>query len=78
MTCKKCNGNNVVVQAVTETKTKKKGILYWVYGWIFDLMAWIFLTLPRLIIAIFKPKKIISKTHKMAICQSCGYSWKVK
>lgn len=77
MICKKCNSGNVNVQAVTEIKKKKKGLFYWTIGWAIDLMLWIFLTLPRLIVAIFKPKKMVSKTRKMAICQECGNSWRV-
>ena len=81
MICQKCGSGNVTVQMVLETKTKKKrrGIIYWLcFGWLFEMMLWLFLTLPMLIIAIFKPKRYKSKTiHKtMCICQACGYSWK--
>lgn len=78
MRCRKCNGANVIVQAVTETKTKRRGIFYWIFfGWFIDVMLWIFLTLPRLIIALFRSRKVVSKTTTQAICQSCGYRWKV-
>lgn len=77
MICKKCGSQNINIQAVSEVKTKKKGLFYWTIGWIFDLFLWFFLTLPRLIIAIFKPKKTVSKTYKIAICQECGKSWKI-
>lgn len=77
MNCIKCNSDKINIQAVTETKRKKKGIFYWTIGWFIDLMLWFFLTVPRLIIAIFKPKKMVSKTHSMAVCQNCGYKWKV-
>ena len=80
MTCKKCGSNNVNVQMVSEInrKKKKRGILYWVLGgWIIELLLWIFLTLPMLIIKIFKPKKYESKVTKQAVCQACGNSWTI-
>lgn len=47
------------------------------FGWLFEMMMWLFLTLPMLIIKIFKPRKYKSKTvHKtMCVCQACGHSW---
>ena len=78
MECRKCGSNNISIQAVTKTKTKGKGISYWIFGWMIDLLLWIFFTVPRLIVGIFKPRKVVTKTHKMAICQSCGHSWKTR
>jgi transcription elongation factor Elf1 len=79
MTCPKCHGSNVNVQMVSETQLKKKhhGLLYWCGGWLIDMMLWICLFIPRLIVAIFKPKRYKMKTkhHSMAVCQSCGNSW---
>jgi len=77
MVCKKCNSENVQVQRVSVTKRKKKGISYWLFGWFIDLMLWLFLTFPRLLIAIFAPKKTKTKIHSEAVCQDCGYSWKI-
>lgn len=77
MVCKSCGGDNINIQAVTETKTRGKGLTYWLFWFWFDIFIWIFLFIPRLIIGIFRPKKITSKTYRMAICQSCGKSWKV-
>jgi len=57
MACKKCNSENVQVQRVSVTKRKKKGISYWLFGWFIDFMLWLFLTFPRLLVAIFAPKK---------------------
>lgn len=79
--CPKCKSENVNVQIVTETKLKTKhhGILYWICClWIVDMLLWIFLTIPKLIISIFKPKKqkIVSKNISMCVCQDCGHSWK--
>lgn len=80
MKCPKCQSEHVNVQIVTEVKEKnKKGIIYWLFiGWWWEPIAWLFLTLPKLIIAIFAKKtKTVTKTHKEAVCQDCGYSWKV-
>lgn len=78
MMCPKCKSENVNVQAVSMVKNKRKGILYWLLiGWWLELIMWIFLTLPWLVIKMFKPNKYKSKIVKQSICQSCGYSWKV-
>jgi len=82
MKCSKCGSENVTVQVVTETelKQKKHGIIYWLLiGWWLKPILWFFLTLPMLIIAIFRPKKYKTKTHtkKVAVCNSCGKSWNV-
>jgi len=78
MKCKKCGSENISVQAVSEIKNKHKGIIYWVFiGWWLEIIMWVFLTLPWLIVKIFSPKKYKSKIINQAVCQSCGYSWKV-
>lgn len=82
MRCPKCGSENVTVQVVTEQelKEKKHGALYWIcIGWWFKPLMWIFFTMPMLIIAIFKPTKYKTKTHtkKMAVCNTCGKSWRV-
>lgn len=82
MVCKKCGSENVTVEVTTETqlKEKKHGILYWIcIGWWLKPILWFFLTLPMLIIAIFKPKKYKTetKTKKIAVCHSCGNTWKI-
>ena len=77
MVCKKCGSDSVNIQAVAKSKTKK-GLFYWVFvGWWLEPFMWLFLTLPWLIIKIFKPKKHKTKTVSMAVCQDCGHSWKV-
>ncbi len=80
MKCKKCGSENVNVQVVTETKLKTKhhGIIYWLLiGWWLKPILWFFLTIPMLIIAIFRPKKqkLKQKQKSMSVCQSCGYKW---
>lgn len=78
MKCSKCGSENVNVQLVTKVKNKKHGIIYWLFiGWWLELFMWFFLTLPWLIIKIFKPKKVTSKTHSQAVCQNCGNAWNV-
>jgi len=78
MKCPKCKSENVSVQAVTLVKTKKHGVIYWLFvGWWLEVIMWLFLTLPWLIIKIFGHKKVTSKTHSEGVCQSCGYRWKV-
>lgn len=81
MICPKCKSEFVSVQVVTHVKQKnKKGLLYWLcIGWWWELIAWLFLTLPKLIFAIFgNHKKTVSKESTVAVCQSCGYRWTVK
>lgn len=78
MKCPKCKSENVSVQAVTTTKNKKHGIMYWIFvGWWLEPVMWIFLTIPWLIIKIFKPSRVTSRTHSEAVCQSCGKRWKI-
>jgi hypothetical protein len=78
MKCQKCKSENVSVQAVTTTKNKKHGMMYWLLvGWWLEPVMWVFLTVPWLIIKIFKPRKTSSKTHSEAVCQICGNRWKI-
>ncbi len=69
MTCPKCGSENVNVQAVAEQK--KRGCLM--------SLVWIILTIFTLGAVIWIPllMKKGSKTRTYAICQSCGYRWKV-
>lgn len=78
MGCRKCGGNDVNIQVVSETRTKKKGLIYWLcFIWLLDLATWILMFGFRFIIRIIRGKKIETKFYKMAICQSCGKSWRV-
>ena len=72
--CPKCKSHNIVVQAVTEVKTKRRGCLGWIL-WI--LLACITIGLI-IIIPLLTNSKTKSKTHSEAVCQDCGYRWKVK
>jgi DNA-directed RNA polymerase subunit RPC12/RpoP len=73
ITCPKCGGQNVIVQAVTETKTKHRGCLGWA--------LWMLLAVCTLgliiIIPLLTNSKTKSKTHTEAVCQSCGHRWPV-
>ena len=78
MQCPKCGSNNVNVQAVSIVKNKKHGCLYWLcVGWWLEPIMWLFLTLPWLIIKIFEPNKVKTKVKGYAVCQDCGYKWRV-
>ena len=78
MICPKCKSGNVNVQAVSELRRKRKGVLYWLLiGWWLETLMWVFLTLPWLIVKIFSPKKYKSRITNQAVCQNCGYGWKV-
>ena len=78
LVCPNCGSNDVQIQAVAVQKKKHHGLIYWLcFGWFIDMLLWIFLTLPRLIIAIFKPKRTKTVIQSNAVCQSCGKTWKV-
>lgn len=82
MNCQKCGSNNVKVQMVSESKLKNKhhSIFYWILiGWWLEIFLWFFLTIPRLLIATFggKKQKIVTVHSSQAVCQDCGYNWKV-
>lgn len=78
LVCKKCGSENVNVQRVSITKKKHKGLFYWLFfGWLIDIILFIFLTIPFLIVKIFKPKNTRTKIHSEAVCQNCGNSWKI-
>lgn len=73
MICPKCNSQNVFVQAVTDVKTKHRGCL----GWFIWIMLSMFTFGLILIIPLLTNSKTKSKTRTQAVCQDCGYRWKV-
>jgi len=78
MKCSKCGSENVNVQVIANVKNKKHGVLYWLFiGWWLEIIMWSLLTIPWIIIKIFKPKGVTSKIQKQAVCQDCGKSWKI-
>lgn len=83
MICPKCGSDNVTVQMVSTNELKKKrhGIFYWLLiGWWLKPILWVCLTMPMIIIKIFRPKKykMITKHNSMCVCQNCGNSWSAK
>ena len=82
MNCPNCKSENIKIDIVVEQqlKRKKKSLLYWLsIGWFIEPMLWIFLTMPKLLYELFKPKryKVKTKAEKIAICQNCGHAWKI-
>ena len=73
MICPKCGSESVIVQAVTETKTKRRGCIGWCF-WLFLCVITVGLVI---IISLLTNSKTKSKTHTEAVCQSCGNRWKV-
>lgn len=77
MKCPKC-GSELDIQVVTVQKMKNKhSKIYWcLIGWWLNPLLWLFLTLPMLIIHLFKPKnyKLEANVKKVAVCKTCGYT----
>jgi len=73
LVCPKCQGTNLRVQAVTETTTKRRGCFGW-FLWILFAVCTLGLIL---IIPLLTNSKVKSKTHTEAVCQDCGYRWRV-
>lgn len=87
MQCPKCGSENVNVQVVNETTTKlvtkHHSIFWWIFvGWWWLAIKWIFLTVPAIIVKLFRPKRYKTKTKhekvSMCVCQSCGHTWEVE
>lgn len=82
MVCPNCNGTNVNIQVINESKlvTKHHGIIWWLcIGWWWIFVKWLILTIPALIFTIFigKRKKIKNIQRKIAVCQNCGKTWNI-
>lgn len=83
MICPKCNSENINIQEINEVKlvNKHHGLIWWIcIGWWWIFIKWLIFTLPALIFKIFgigKKYKTKNITIKKAICQKCGYSWKI-
>ncbi len=81
MKCPKCRSENIVIQAVTEVKEKrKKGWAYWIFiGWWWEIIAWILFGVWKLLVVLFgKKTKVVSITRSVAVCQNCGNRWNVR
>jgi cellulose synthase/poly-beta-1,6-N-acetylglucosamine synthase-like glycosyltransferase len=78
MTCLKCGSDNVSINAVSITKTKHHGFLWWLFiGWWWVPFKWLFFFLPALIIKLIRSKRTESIIKSEAVCQTCGYHWPV-
>lgn len=77
MQCSKCGSTNVNVQMVSKIKKKHSWVYWLLIGWWLEPILFLFLTLPYLLVKIFKPNKYKTKTIKTAVCQNCGHSWKI-
>lgn len=76
MTCRKCGSNNVSVQVLAIQKRKHHGCIWWLLiGWWLEALLWLFLTLPRLLIALFMPKRTKTVEKTVCVCQNCGHKW---
>ena len=80
MQCPRCKSTNVSIQTITETssKIKHKSFLYWItIGWFVEPLLWLFLTIPKLLWELLKPRSTKTKLFNHAVCQNCGHSWKL-
>ena len=75
MRCIKCGSENVTVQLINEQK--KRGCFGFIISFCIKLIilciSWIIWLISLII-----PIKRKTKTNKYAVCQNCGYSWKIK
>lgn len=69
MICPNCGSDNVTVQAVAEQKRRS----------CLGACAWIFLAICTCGLVLLIPllTRKGSKTKSYAICQNCGYQWRV-
>lgn len=73
MICPGCGSRNVLIQAITETRTRHRGCFGW-FLWILLAMITVGLIL---MIPLLTNSRTKSKTHTEAICQNCGRRWRV-
>lgn len=73
--CPKCHSNNVTFQLIQEHK--KRGLLAVLVTFCIKLIL-LFINIIIWLVSLLIPKGKKSKTSKYAICQNCGYSWKIK
>lgn len=83
MRCSKCESDNTYVQLTNEVefKKKRKGLIYWLLiGWWLEIILWVFFTIPRLLIALFVPKKkkVKNTQKKYFVCNNCGHTAPIK
>lgn len=81
MICPKCGSDHVKVTVINEVREKRKrGFFYWFFiGFWLEPILWVVFTIPKLLFSIFgKKTKVVGVNVKYAICQECGYKWKLK
>ncbi len=76
MICPRCNSQNVISQAVTETTTREKikG-----FGWIKSCIGYLLFSIPGILCGLCGMGKGKSKTTTTTrivhVCQNCGNRW---
>jgi len=93
MKCSKCGSDNYIIQRERVRNKEKKGCLYFlVMNVLFGMIYWTYLLMKWMILFtvwlfILLPKRLIKKepikmpefsVNTIAVCQDCGYSWKVR
>ena len=82
MKCRRCGSTNIEMTVINEMQVRKAhhGCAWWCFvGWWWLAVKWIFFTVPALIAKLFFPDKmyISNKINTYAVCQNCGYKWKI-
>lgn len=75
MRCIKCGSENITVQLINEQK--KRGCLIAIISFTIKLII-LCISFILWLISLLIPVKKKIKTSKYAVCQNCGYSWKIK
>ena len=86
------HGGATVTKTKSKYREKRHGLLWWLFigwwWWIVDLILWIFMFIPRLIMQLFKKKKYKGKSKSVTTtvnkitystvytCGDCGHTWK--
>lgn len=81
MVCQKCGSENITAQLVSEAGKAKHGAVWWVcvgwWWWMIKAMGWLLFGLLMLIPKLFSKNKIKTVAKSWAICQGCGYKWRI-
>lgn len=78
MKCPKCGSENVNIQAVTATRKKTHGVLWWILvGWWWVPIKWFFFFWLVFIGKLFGFGSKETVAQSMAVCQTCGHHWKI-
>lgn len=83
MKCRRCGSTNVIMTIVNESRLvkDKPGCIWWMLiGWWWIPVKWIYFTIAALILKIFVPAKmkLYKRQYTEAVCQRCGYHWRVR